>query len=350
MLGLKQRKAAFVQLGKALNEFSQVKEWSGYESGISQSEFDEMNQLIKRLKSFNGWFTEDNVRRSFKGISQMLEEQKIEKWLNNYTFNDQPKTFKVGVIMAGNIPMVGFHDMLCVLLSGNCFVGKLSSDDDKLLPKVAELLCTIEPEFKEMIRFESERLTDFDAVIATGSNNSARYFEYYFGKYPHVIRKNRNSIAVLTGNESEEELKLLGEDLFSYFGLGCRSISKIFLPEGYDLNNLFNAIYNYHQIIDHNKYASNYDYHKAVMLMNREDVLENGFLLVKRDKGLASPVATLYYDFYKNDEMLQEELKERKGEIQCVVSKKHIPFGKAQQPEVWDYADGVDTIDFLLNL
>jgi hypothetical protein len=259
--------------------------------------------------------------------------------------------------MAGNIPMVGFHDLLAVLLSGNFAVIKLSGDDKHLLPFVTKILCTIEPAYKERIEFREGRLSEIDAVIATGSNNSARYFEYYFGKIPHIIRKNRNSVAVLSGDEPPEELKKLGADIFSYFGLGCRNVSKLFIPKGYDLNLFFNAIFSYQEIINHNKYANNFDYNRAVYLMgkDKEGLLENGFLFLVKSLEYASPVAVIFYEYYDDIALVNAKLTSDKEQIQCIVSniqaiQNRIPFGKAQQPELWDYADNVDTMEFLIGL
>lgn len=256
--------------------------------------------------------------------------------------------------MAGNIPLVGFHDLLSVLITGNKALVKLASNDKKILPILIQYLIKIEPEFCNMVEFTEEKLTNFDAVIATGSNNSARYFEYYFGKYPHIIRKNRNSVAVLTGNETQEELALLGKDIFQYFGLGCRSVSKIFVPRNYNFELFFKAVYPYSNLLDYKKYSNNYDYNKAVYLMSLFPILDNGFLLLKEDFSYTSPIATLFYEYYDSLQELINKLAADKDQLQCIVSNEmilnSIPFGSTQSPDLWDYADGIDTIDFLLKL
>ena len=254
--------------------------------------------------------------------------------------------------MAGNIPLVGFHDFLSVLLIGDHFVGKLSSNDNILLPFLAEELINIQPEFSNRIEFTKDRLPQFDKVIATGSNNTARYFEYYFKDKPHIIRKNRNSVAVLQGNETNEQLKALGEDIFQYFGLGCRNVSKLFVPKGYNFDVFFEAMYAYRDVINHHKYANNYDYNKAVYLMSSVKLLDNAFLLLKEDLNFSSPIGTLFYEFYSDEVQLQNRVKQEEENIQCIVGThkfSEVDFGKAQHPELTEYADGVDTIKFLIS-
>ena len=256
--------------------------------------------------------------------------------------------------MAGNLPLVGFHDLLCVLVAGHKAIVKLSSDDRVLLPYLITQIRTFAPEWAEAVAFTDDKVTEYDAVIATGSDNTARYFEYYFGKKPHIIRKNRHSVAVLTGEETPEELQDLGKDIFLYYGLGCRSVSKLFVPQGYDFDLLFQAIYPYKDIIEEQKYANNYDYNKAVYLMSLYKLLENGFLLLKEDEHYGSPIATLFYEYYTNKETLKKKLATDREKIQCVVGHNfidgEIPFGQTQTPKLWDYADGVNTLTFLLNL
>jgi len=256
--------------------------------------------------------------------------------------------------MAGNIPLVGFHDFLSVLISGHKVIVKQSSNDKQLLPYLAKYLEYVEPNFKGSITFTEEKLTHFDAVIATGSNNTARYFEYYFKDKPSIIRNNRNSIAVLKGNETPEDLKNLSEDIFRYYGLGCRNVSKIFVPKGYDFNAFFESVYHWHPIINKAKYANNYDYNKAVYLMSEFDMLENGFLMIKEDESFSSPIATLFYEFYDELEDLKSTLNSKKDQIQCVVSngfmENEITFGNTQKPQLWDYADNADSIEFLLSI
>jgi hypothetical protein len=343
---LQERVKAFIQLGKVLSFFSDNKTWEGFESGLNEEEFNQFNNLIITVHHHNGWFVEENVRQSLKAISTMLQEDNLTKWLGEYSFLEKEDSSTVAIIMAGNIPLVGFHDFLSVLISGNKVLVKLASDDNKLLPHVCNLLNKIEPKFEKLISFGT-RLENFDAIIATGSDNSARYFESYFGKYPHIIRKNRTSVAVVTGEETEKELEGLAKDVFSYFGLGCRNVTKVLVPKGYDLNNLFKAFFPWKDIAVNNKYANNYDYNKAVYLMNKIELIENGFLLLKEDEGLHSPLAVLFYQYYNDKTEVDEFIATNKEKLQCIVSKTGVPFGKAQRPDLWDYADGIDTLSFL---
>jgi hypothetical protein len=262
----------------------------------------------------------------------------------------------VGLILAGNLPLVGFHDVLCVLVSGNIAQIKASSQDARLIKYVLQLLTNIEPAFKERYQF-LERLAGFDAIIATGSNNTSRYFEYYFSKVPHIIRKNRNSVALLTGQESKEQLYNLGKDIFDYYGLGCRNVSKMLVPQGYDFVPFFEAIEPHYTVAQHHKYHNNYDYNKAIYLVNRDKHFDNGFLLLKEDSRLASPLAVIFYEEYLDLIAAQQTLTELKDQIQCIVSaapiqtgNQVVDFGQSQQPALWDYADGIDTLQFLLNL
>lgn len=302
----------------------------------------------------NSWFTQHNLTFARKTWATTLSEANIKRWLSAYELSQPQNIKKILLIMAGNIPLVGFHDLLCVWVSGHKAVVKLSSEDKLLLPFIVEQLKDLIPEWAEAVTFSDEKVTNFDAVIATGSNNTARYFEYYFGKKPHIIRKNRNSVAVLTGKETQEELTALGKDIFQYYGLGCRSVSKLFVPENYSFDAFFQAIYAYRDIINEQKYANNYDYNKAVYLMSLYKLLENGFLILKEDKSYASPIATLFYEYYTDIEALKKQLITDTEQIQCVVAKGLLPdeiaFGNTQIPQLWEYADNVDTLKFLSNL
>jgi len=305
--------------------------------------------LLETLYLKNPWFTPENVRMAVNAIAVALTTENLKKWTGLYPEIDQnlrPK--KVGVIMAGNIPLVGFHDLLSVLITGNSLVAKASSKDSDLILFISDIIYEIDSRFREMINFSEGTLSGFDTVIATGSDNSSRYFEYYFGKYPNIIRKNRNSIAILDGDETGSELVALGTDVFSYFGLGCRNVSKIFVPEGYDFSILKESWNGYSELINHTKYANNYDFSKAVYLVNKEKFFDSGFLLLKENRSISSPVAVLHYEHYKTSDQLKIILKEMNEKIQCIVGRNYIPFGKAQEPELWDYADGADTIEFLL--
>ena len=348
---LQNRIDAFVKLGQFLSQFSREKIAKNDTVLHNDLFFDAFKLQIKRAKEYNGWFTEDNILYAFESWSKLLNISSLNNWTSNYTFSNT--NHLIAVVMAGNIPLVGFHDFLSVLISGNSVLVKQSSNDKHFLPLIAKYLELIEPSFSKKITFTEEKLTAFNAAIATGSNNTARYFDYYFSKYPNIIRKNRNSVAVITGDETKEELRGLGEDIFRYFGLGCRSVSKVFVPKNYDFNQLFGAIFEYKDIINYPKYQNNYDYNKAVYLMSEFDLLENGFLILKEDPSYSSPIASLFYEYYDDVDELALKLKNDTESIQCIVShalKNAIPFGQTQQPELHEYADGVDTMEFLSNL
>jgi hypothetical protein len=308
--------------------------------------------LAEGARSENPWFTPANVALSLEGIIKFLNEDTLSKWLSGYDLNKvTPKI--IGVVMAGNIPLVGFHDFLSVLISGHCLLAKVSSKDSVLINHVAGKLIEVEPGFSKRITLTAEPFKDIDAVIATGSDNSARYFEYYFGKYPHIIRRNRTSVAILNGKENKQELTELGKDIFSYFGLGCRNVSKLFVPASFELPTLLKSWEPYQEVINHHKYANNYDYQKSIALVNKTPFLDNGFVLLVEDERLVSPVSTLYFQYYQNEEHLNDMIRPHQEKIQCLVGSTllaTIPFGKAQLPEVWEYADNVDTMDFLLKL
>ncbi len=337
---LKERIEAFSGLGSILMD-----SLDGRETGYSAS----LNELILRQQYLNPWFTPENTRLAVKALAGLLSVQNLTSWTCRYPgIEDDIPPSVVGIVMAGNIPLVGFHDFLSVLVSGNRVLAKTSSRDPDLIVFISNILCSLNPGFSERISFTEGLLRGFDKVIATGSDNSSRYFEYYFGKYPHIIRKNRNGVAVLEGNETDEELSLLGADIFTYFGLGCRSVSKLYIPFGYDIRELSSKWHNNSDVLNHNKYANNYDYNKAIYMVNREEFTDNGFLLLKENSQIPSPVAVLHYQYYNDDEEIRSEIMNRADKIQCVVSRKDIPFGKAQSPELWDYADGIDTLEFLL--
>lgn len=297
----------------------------------------------------NNWFTKENSGLAIDALArEYLAEEKLRNWLANYTVKAEGKSKTVGLIMAGNIPLVGFHDFLAVLITGNKALIKLSSKDNKIWPAIFEKLIDINPAFSDLLEV-TERFKDFDAVIATGSNSSAKYFEQYFGKYPNIIRKNRNAVAILEGNESNEQLELLFSDIFQFFGLGCRSVSKVYFPKGYDLPNFLDVSYCFKHIDAHNKYKNNYDYNRTILIMNQSDHLANEFLMIKENEEIASPIACLNYEFYERKDDLLKQLQLQSEEIQCIVGV-DIPFGNAQKPELMDYADGVDTLAWLLTL
>ncbi|MFC4721952.1 acyl-CoA reductase [Geojedonia litorea] len=352
-MDLQQRINAFVKLGEFLSQFSN--EGVKKKEGIANNDlfYEGFLHQINLAHEHNGWFTKENILFSLNQWFNALIKSNLTTWLEKYNFNIV-QSKKVAVIMAGNIPLVGFHDFISVLISGHDVVVKQSSNDKHLLPYLAKYLEILEPDFRGKIEFTNDRLNGFDAVIATGSNNTARYFEHYFKGKPSIIRKNRNSVAILTGKETHSELQLLSEDIFRYYGLGCRNVSKLFVPRNYNFQAFFEAMYHWNPIINLAKYANNYDYNKAVYLMSEFDMLENGFLMIKEDKSYSSPIATVFYEYYDDINQLHQKLETDKEQIQCVVAngviKSEVPFGKTQQPQLWDYADNVDTIAFLLKI
>ncbi len=349
---IQNRISAFVKLGNFLSQYSlsEIQKKEGID--FNDLFFDGFKHQIKLAEENNTWFTKENILFSLEGWSNSLTDKNISYWLENQNFNTSQKN--VAIIMAGNIPLVGFHDFLAVLISGHSVLVKQSSNDKNLLPFIAKYLEYVEPSFKGKIQFTEQKLTNFDAVIATGSDNTARYFEHYFKDKPNIIRKNRNSAAILTGNESENDLNNLSNDIFQYFGLGCRSVSKLFVPKDYNFDAFFKGMYNKSEIINNVKYANNYDYNKAVYLMSEFDLLENGFLMIKEDESYASPIATVFYEYYSDKNQLQQKLIQDADKIQCIVAKDfsdaEIEFGQTQNPQLWDYADGINTLEFLVKI
>ena len=343
-------KSSFVELGNFLRQFSE--EGNVKVASVLQNDlfFDEFANLIELSQSHNGWFTPEQVQFSVQSWAKALTEENLNQWLSNYDFSKtEPK--KIGLILAGNIPLVGFHDFLSVLISGHDVLVKTSSNDQHLLKFLAKYLIAIQPELNSKITFVEGKLEGFDAVIATGSNNTARYFEYYFKDKPSIIRKNRNSVAVLDGTETHEDLVGLGEDIFRYFGLGCRNVSKLFVPKGYNFDNFFKAMYEFREVIQYEKYANNYDYNKAVFLMSNFQLLDNEFMTIKEDSSYSSPISSVFYEFYDNLNEVNSRLNNDLEQIQCIVSnnliENSVSFGQTQQPKLWDYADNVDTLSFL---
>lgn len=334
---IENRLQAFVQLGRQLKSLTP----------------DQVQELAQQTRRQNAWFDVPNVRHALNGLAALLDEAKLRAWLAQYDLAPL-RSQKIGVIMAGNIPLVGFHDLLTVLLSGHYLYAKLASEDTFLPKWLVQQLLTIEPGFKDFVIFV-DLLKDVDAVIATGSDNTARYFEYYFAKKPHIIRRNRSSLAVLTGFESQAELAALGADIFQYYGLGCRNVAKLFVPEGYIFEPLLEAVEPYKWVLDQHKYANNYDYNKSILLVNQTPHYDNDFLLLTESKQLVSPISVVYTETYADQENLRQKLTELNGKIQCIVSalgwyEGSIPFGEAQCPLVDQYADNVDTLAFLTSL
>lgn len=322
-----------------------------------RSNNDWLSEPISIAYNENKWFTPENSRKALNAISDyFLIDSILEAWANDYEITDDVIPKKVGLVLAGNIPLVGFHDILCTFMSGHTALIKCSSKDSILLKSLIERMMEHFPESKPYFIF-TEQLKGFDAVIATGSNNSARYFEQYFGKYPNIIRKNRSAIGILDGEETKEDFRALGEDIFSYFGLGCRNVSKLYVPENYDFGPLLEALHEgYKEMANHNKYRNNFDYNNALFLLNKVDFLMSGSLIIRESKDIASRIATLHYETYSDTDKLRNHLVEVKDQIQCMVSNSSIEglktfnFGEAQKPSISDYADGVDTMQFLKSL
>ena len=350
---IQNRISAFVELRKFLGQFTQKETAQKNEIKFNDLFFDGFKHQLKIAGENNTWFTKENLLFATESWSKALTKENIQQWIANENLGENDSK-QVAVIMAGNIPLVGFHDFVSVLIAGHSVLVKQSSNDKHLLPFLAKYLEYVQPELKGKITFTEQKLTDFDAVIATGSNNTARYFEFYFKDKPSIIRKSRNSVAVLTGNETAQDFENLSNDVFRYFGLGCRSVSKLYVPKNYNFDPFFTGMYNKQEIINNAKYANNYDYNKAVYLMSEFDILENGFLMIKEDASYASPIASVFYEYYDNTDNLKIKLWEDKENLQCIVSdgftENEIAFGQTQNPQLWDYADGVNTLEFLSTL
>lgn len=314
---------------------------------------DHLEELILRAGNENNWFTADSIKSSFSAWAEVLTSDKIDQWIADHTLSPV-STKKVGLILAGNIPLVGLHDLITVLMAGHEAHIKYSSQDRSLMSAVVKELKAFNPEFNDYI-VEIEQLKNVDAVIATGSDNSARYFKHYFSKYPHIIRQNRISVGIINGKESEEELNKIGQDAFQYFGLGCRNVSKLYVPKGFELPKLIKSLESYESVINHHKFRNNYDYNKSIYLVNREPHLDSGFFLMRESMELVSPISVLFYETYESEAELDLRLSANREKIQCSVSSNgwyegSLPFGEAQSPALWDYADGVDTLEFLAGL
>ena len=311
-----------------------------------------LDNLTKSTINKNRWFDEKSIIYSLKAWSNLLKSDLIEKWLDTYKLSSIEKKKTIALILPGNIPLVGFHDILCIWILDYKGIVKLSSKDDVLIPFLTDYL-EKEIGYKSFL-YTTSRIKKFDAVIATGSNNSSIYFEYYFSKYPNIIRKNRTSIAVLEGNETELDLNNLGKDILRYYGLGCRNISKIYIPKGFNLNKIFKGLDTFSHVINNSKYANNYFYNKSIFLINKDNFLDNGYFLLKEDSKLYAPISCAFYEFYDDIEDLKIKLYDIKDNIQCIVSKKRsikaISFGSTQNPSLHDYADNIDTIKFLINI
>ena len=334
---LEQRKNVLVELGNRLQNLKS----------------DQLEALSLQAVNQNNWFTPISVAKAIEAWANSLSEEKINQWTKNYNLSPS-QAQEVGLILAGNIPMVGLHDLLSVLVSGHIAAVKLSSQDSALIQFIISELKNISPELGAQIKLV-EQLKEAHAVIATGSDNTARYFKHYFGKKPNIIRQNRTSIGVIKGDESREDFADLGKDIFTYYGLGCRNVSKVFVPKGFDLTQLIDGLMSFESVIDHHKFRNNYDYNKSIYLVNNEPHLDSGFFLMRETEDLVSPISVLFYEFYDSEAQLSLKLSTIADKTQCIVSKdswypNSLNFGEAQSPELWDYADGVDTLEFLNEL
>ncbi|MGB1204720.1 MAG: acyl-CoA reductase [Chitinophagales bacterium] len=315
-----------------------------------------LHRVVVKACLENPWFTKEHIYDAIEAIcEEFLDEKKLLAWLARYDFRDiAAPTKTVGIVMAGNIPLVGFHDFLCVFVSGQKSLVKLSSKDKQLFKYIAKTLFETSPEIVSYIEMPPF-FKNFDAVIATGSNNSSRYFDYYFGKYPHIIRKSRSSVALLNGKETAEDIKNLGIDIFKYLGLGCRNVSKLYVPKDFDFVYFLDNLQSYSDVQHHNKYKNNYDYYRSIYLLNREHHYASNFVMLVEKEAIASPISTLYYEFYENEDDLSNKIIEKRNEIQCIVATssiqgEFIAFGEAQKPQLWEYADNKDTLQFLIDL
>jgi Acyl-CoA reductase (LuxC) len=309
----------------------------------------ELNMVKQKAFEKNKWFTEEFINLALQNISsQFLDRNKLEAWVNHYHLDDNIQSKNTGIVMAGNIPLVGFHDFLCVFISGHKQNIKLSEKDNVLMPYIIEKIIEWEPEVAGVVQV-SEFLKNCEAYIATGSNNSSRYFKYYFGKRPSIIRGSKTSVAILSGDETDEELSLLADDVHTYFGLGCRNVTKLYVPEGYDFIPLLNAFRKYNYFEDHTKYKNNYDYNLALLIMNNKKYMTNKSIILLEADNIFSPVSQLHYTFYSNKNVTPDDLIKNEN-MQCVVGNEFTSFGKSQQPQLFDYADGTDVMEFLLGL
>ena len=345
-MNLNNRITLFVKLGRFFDAFIKKK--------LDHNELNKFKKAINESIIHNSFFNERNILKSLTAWSNVLTKKSINSFLSNYSIENKKTERKVAVIMAGNIPMVGFHDFFCVIISGNFAKIKLSSKDSHLFKFILGYLESINPDFSMKFEIIDKKLTEFDAVIATGNNISANQFDSYFKNYPKIIRRNRHSIAILDGNESENEIQLLANDIFYYYGLGCRNISKIYIPLNYNLDKLFNSFISWKEVINKNSYANNYDYYRAIYLLNKENFYDNGFVLLKESEKIGSPVGTVYFEYYKSKDEINKIIKKNSKKIQCIVSNNNYPkkinFGKTQEPKLCDFADNIDTFNFLLKL
>lgn len=345
-MNLNNRITLFVKLGRFFSDY--------INNNLESSERNKFDKAINESILHNSFFSKKNILKSLLSWSNVLTKKSIDDFLSNYLIKNKKREKKIAIIMAGNIPLVGFHDFFCVIISGNFAVIKLSSKDSHLFKFILSFLVKENPDFDTKFDVVESKLEIFDAVIATGNNISANQFELYFKKYPKIIRRNRHSIAILNGNETKKEIELLANDIFYYYGLGCRNVSKIFIPNNYNLDILFKSFVLWDEVINKNSYANNYNYYRAIYLLNKEVFFDNGFVLLKESEKIGSPVGTIYFEYYKSDNQIKEMIKKNNEKIQCIVSNNNYPktikFGETQMPNLNDFADDIDTFNFLLKL
>ena len=345
-MNLNNRITLFVKLGRFFSDY--------INNNLESLEKNKFDKAINESILHNSFFSKKNILKSLLSWSNVLTKKSIDDFLSNYLIKNKKREKKIAIIMAGNIPLVGFHDFFCVIISGNFAVIKLSSKDSHLFKFILSFLVKENPDFSTKFDVVENKLQIFDAVIATGNNISANQFELYFKKYPKIIRKNRHSIAILNGNETKKEIELLANDIFYYYGLGCRNVSKIFIPNNYNLDILFKSFVLWNEVINKNSYANNYNYYRAIYLLNKEVFFDNGFVLLKESEKIGSPVGTIYFEYYKSDNQIKEMIKKNNEKIQCIVSNNNYPktikFGETQMPNLNDFADDIDTFNFLLKL
>ena len=345
-MNLNNRITLFVKLGRFFSDY--------INNNLESLEKNKFDKAINESILHNSFFSKKNILKSLLSWSNVLTKKSINNFLSNYLIKIKKREKKIAIIMAGNIPLVGFHDFFCVILSGNFAIIKLSSKDSHLFKFILSFLVKENPDFSKKFDIVENKLQTFDAVIATGNNFSANQFELYFKKYPKIIRKNRHSIAILNGNETKKEIELLANDIFYYYGLGCRNVSKIFIPNNYNLDILFKSFVLWNEVINKNSYANNYNYYRAIYLLNKEVFFDNGFVLLKESEKIGSPVGTIYFEYYKSDNQIKEMIKKNNEKIQCIVSNNNYPktikFGETQMPNLNDFADDIDTFNFLLKL
>ena len=345
-MNLNNRITLFVKLGRFFSDY--------INNNLESLERNKFDKAINESILHNSFFSKKNILKSLLSWSNVLTKKSIDNFLSNYLIKIKKREKKVAIIMAGNIPLVGFHDFFCVIISGNFAIIKLSSKDSHLFKFILSFLVKENPDFSTKFDIVENKLQIFDAVIATGNNISANQFELYFKKYPKIIRKNRHSIAILNGNETKKEIELLANDIFYYYGLGCRNVSKIFIPNNYNLDILFKSFVLWNEVINKNSYSNNYNYYRAIYLLNKEVFFDNGFVLLKESEKIGSPVGTIYFEYYKSDNQIKEMIKKNNEKIQCIVSNNNYPktikFGETQMPNLNDFADDIDTFNFLLKL